>query len=126
MHSTVRRFAALAAVVATMGIAGPVANASAAGTPVAPKFALPGLPGAGLPGLGLGAGLPGAGLPGAGLPGAGLPGAGLPGASFVGPSVGRLAAVIGPTIITTAPGVTFINTNNQVTAGGAAVGPQVG
>ncbi|MCW3013627.1 MAG: hypothetical protein JWO02_719 [Solirubrobacterales bacterium] len=121
MHSTVRRFVALAAVGATMGIAGPVANASAASMPVAPKFAFPGLPGAGLPG----AGLPGLGLGAfdpAAFGGAGVGGAGF---DFVGPSVGGLAAVIGPTIITTAPGVTFINTNNQVTAGGAVAGGQV-
>jgi hypothetical protein len=47
---------------------------------------------------------------------AGLPSAGL---SVLGPDVGQVAAVIGPTIITTAPS-TFINTNTQVTAAGAA------
>jgi hypothetical protein len=111
MRSTVRRLAAVAAVGATMGIAGPVAIANAAGTAVgAAKFAFPTLPGGGLPGFGQGTFNP------AGF--GGVP-------SFVGPSVGGLAAVIGPTIITTAPGVTFINTNNQVTAGGAVSGGQV-
>ncbi|WP_028057847.1 hypothetical protein [Candidatus Solirubrobacter pratensis] len=40
-----------------------------------------------------------------------------------GPLVGQTAAVIGPSIITTAP-ATFINTSNQVTAGGAWSGGQ--
>jgi hypothetical protein len=40
-----------------------------------------------------------------------------------GPLVEQTAAVIGPAIITTAP-ATFINTNNQVTAGSAASGGQ--
>jgi hypothetical protein len=131
MHSTLKRVAVLAALGA-VGIAAPVSSASAAITPITPASL--GLP-AGLPGTGLG--LPGAGLPGAGLPAAGL---GLPATglglglgtgdlpaftppSFVGPSVGQVAAVIGPTIITTAPS-TFINTNNQVSAGGAALGAQ--
>jgi hypothetical protein len=134
MHSTLKRVAVLAALGA-VGLAAPVSGASAAVTPITPAGL--GLP-AGLPATGFG--LPGAGLPGAGLPGAGLPAAGfgLPTAglglgtgdlpaftppSFVGPSVGQVAAVIGPTIITTAPS-TFINTNNQVSAGGAALGAQ--
>jgi hypothetical protein len=37
---------------------------------------------------------------------------------------GQAVAVIGPTIITTAP-TTFINTNNQVTAGSTASGGQL-
>jgi hypothetical protein len=41
------------------------------------------------------------------------------------PIVGQEAAVIGPAIITTAP-TTFINTNNQVTAGSTWSGGQVG
>ncbi|MEA2305341.1 MAG: hypothetical protein QOH43_2621 [Solirubrobacteraceae bacterium] len=41
------------------------------------------------------------------------------------PIVGQEAAVIGPAIITTAP-TTFINTNNQVTAGDTWSGGQVG
>jgi hypothetical protein len=40
-----------------------------------------------------------------------------------GPLVGQIAAIIGPSIITTAP-ATFINTSNQVTAGGAWSGGQ--
>jgi hypothetical protein len=43
---------------------------------------------------------------------------------FAAPLFGQSAAVIGPTIITTAPSV-FVNTNNQVTAGGAFSGGQV-
>jgi hypothetical protein len=34
------------------------------------------------------------------------------------PVAGQVAEVVGPTIITTAPGVTFVNTNNQTAAGG--------
>jgi hypothetical protein len=129
MHSTLKRVAVLAALGA-VGLAAPVSGASAAVTPITPAGL--GLP-AGLPATGFG--LPGAGLPGAGLPAAGfgLPTAGLglgtgdlpafTPPSFVGPSVGQVAAVIGPTIITTAPS-TFINTNNQVSAGGAALGAQ--
>jgi hypothetical protein len=44
---------------------------------------------------------------------------------FAEPIVGQDAAIIGPAIITTAP-TTFINTNNQVTAGGTWSGGQVG
>jgi hypothetical protein len=40
------------------------------------------------------------------------------------PPAGPGLTVIGPTIITTAPGVTFINTNNQVSAGGVWSGGQ--
>jgi hypothetical protein len=41
-----------------------------------------------------------------------------------GPVAGQAAAVVGPTIITTAPTI-FVNTNNQVAAGGAWSGGQV-
>jgi hypothetical protein len=112
-----KRFGLVSAALGTAAIALPVSHADAATTPA---LALPaaaswhGLPAAPL------AGLPTAGLPTAGLPAAGLPAAGL---SFTGPTIGQVAAVIGPTIITTAPS-TFINTNNQVSAGGALNGGQ--
>jgi hypothetical protein len=51
-------------------------------------------------------------------------GSGLP-LSFVGPSVGQVAAVIGPTVITTAPS-TFTNTNLQTAAGSNLTGGQAG
>jgi hypothetical protein len=116
MSPTAKRLAALAAV-ATMGVAAPVAGASAATPP---------LPFAGLPFAGTG--LPGGGFPGGGFPGAGLPGGGLPAfdavpLTFVGPSIGQIAAVIGPTVITTAPS-NFVNTNLQTTAGSAVTGGQ--
>jgi hypothetical protein len=48
--------------------------------------------------------------------------------SFVAPSVGQLAVVIGPTINTTSigpgSGVSFVNTNNQVSAGSPVFGGQ--
>jgi hypothetical protein len=123
-----KRFGFAAAALSTAAIALPVSHANAATPPALayPASAWHGLPagGLGLPagGLGLPAGrlgLPagGLGLPAAGL---GLPSAGL---AFTGPTVGQVAAVIGPTIITTAPS-TFINTNNQVSAGGALNGGQ--
>jgi hypothetical protein len=101
MSRTVTRVAALAAV-AAMGLAAPATDAIAAFTP--PTFA---------------------GLPFAapGLPG--LPAFNPAGLAFVGPSVGQVAAVIGPTVITTAPSQ-FVNTNLQTTAGGALSGGQVG
>jgi hypothetical protein len=129
MQSTLKRLAAVAAL-GTMGILAPAAGASAAVTPAAPaKFALPA---AGFPAAGLGLGFPATGfVPGAGLGGdvafgLGVGTGGLPDGvplSFVGPSVGQVASVIGPTIITTAPS-TFINTNNQVSAGSALSGGQ--
>jgi hypothetical protein len=115
MKSSLKRLAAVAAVGA-IGIVAPVASASAATTPLAnPRLALPLPP---FPAGGLG--LPAGGLrpPAGGFPG--FPGG--PG-SFVGPSVGGLAAVIGPTVITTAPS-TFINTNIQVSAGSNLSGGQ--
>jgi hypothetical protein len=49
--------------------------------------------------------------------------------SFVAPSIGQLAVVIGPTINTTSigpgSGVSFVNTNNQVSAGSPVAGGQV-
>jgi hypothetical protein len=101
-----KRFGLAAAALGTAAIALPVSHANAATMPslAFPASAWPGLPAAPL-----------GGLPTAGLPRAGL--------SFVGPTVGQVAAVIGPTIITTAPS-TFINTNNQVSAGGALSGGQ--
>jgi hypothetical protein len=113
MNSTVKRLAAAAALGATMGIVAPVASASAATLPAAgPGFALP----ANFPATGLGAFDPSAFAPGSDFAPVPL--------NFVGPSVGQVAAVIGPTIITTGAGVSFINTNNQVSAGSAAAGPQ--
>jgi hypothetical protein len=48
---------------------------------------------------------------------------GTPAAFIEGPVVGQLAAVIGPVVLTTAPS-TFINSNTQIAAGGAANGVQ--
>jgi hypothetical protein len=107
MNRTVKRFAAVAALGATMGVVAPVASASAA-TPLAP-FALPA------------AGFPVGDFPVAGLPGFAA-GAGFDPVPFGG--VGA-ATVVGPVIITTGTGVSFINTNNQVTAGSALSGGQV-
>jgi hypothetical protein len=115
MTSTVRRLAALAAVGATIGIVGPVSGAGAQVVPL--------LPGAGLPGLAPGAGLPApdpAGLP-AWTPPAFTPSD----LAFAGPTIGQVAAVIGPTILTTAPS-NFANTSIQVSAGGNASGGQAG
>jgi hypothetical protein len=98
MNLTIKSLAALAAV-SMLTIAAPVSGASAATTPAA-AFALPE------------AALPAAGF---GFPYAGalpfVPGAGL-------------GTVVGPAIITTAP-TSFINTNNQVTAGSAVSGGQL-
>jgi hypothetical protein len=65
--------------------------------PTLPKFALPTAPAFGAPGFG----------------GAGL--------SFVGPSVGGLSAVIGPTVITVGAGNIFTGTTITTTGGGAVV-----
>jgi hypothetical protein len=120
MSSTVKRLAALAAVGAAIGVVGPVANATAA-LPLAPSGGLPAAPG--LPGLPAGAGLPA--FPGAGLP-AFTPPAFTPGSlAFAGPSIGQVAAVIGPTVLTTAPS-NFANTNIQTSAGGNLSGGQAG
>jgi hypothetical protein len=104
MSSTLKRLAAVA--VGALGTLVPMASASAATTmpvaPLKPAFALP------------------AGFPAAGLP-AFKP---LP-LTFVGPSVGQVAAVIGPTVLTTAPS-NFSNTNIQVSAGGNLSGGQAG
>jgi hypothetical protein len=103
MHSTVKRLVVLSALGTTLGIAGPVASANAA--PVTPKRA---------------AVLQGAGFPGYGFPGfvPFVPSAGLSGQAI------RGQAVVGPVIITTAPS-SFINTNDQVSAGGNFAGGQV-
>jgi hypothetical protein len=119
MQSTLKRLAALAAM--TIGILAPAAGASAAVTPAAPakQFALPGV---GFPagGLGFPAGfVPGTGLGGSVAFGLGVGTAGLP----FGGGFGQTATVIGPTIITTAPS-SFINTNNQVSAGSNLSGGQ--
>jgi hypothetical protein len=99
MHSTVKRLAVLGALGAMLGSVAPVASASAATTPVAPAKAAYGFPG----GFGF-------------VPG-GWGGAGLNGQAVWG-------SVVGPVIITTAPS-SFINTNNQVSAGGNWSGGQV-
>jgi hypothetical protein len=109
MNWTVKRLAAVAALGTTVGVVAPLASASAATPPALAPFALPagGLPSAGLPAFAAGAGFEPVPL------------------TFTGPAVGQVAAVIGPTIITTGAGVSFINTNNQVSAGSAASGGQV-
>ncbi|MEA2293247.1 MAG: hypothetical protein QOE86_886 [Solirubrobacteraceae bacterium] len=97
MNSTVKRLAAVVAV-GTVGLLAPVAGANAATTPRAlPGFVLPGL---------------------ASMPG--LPAFDPAGLAFVGPSVGGLAAVIGPTVITVGAGNIFTNTN--ITTAGGPVG----
>jgi hypothetical protein len=93
MNTTMKRLAATAAAVGAIGAVAPVAAASAATTPVIPAaFALPALPAFNPAPL-----------------------------SFVGPSVGGLAAVIGPTVITVGAGNIFTNTTITTSAGGAVV-----
>jgi hypothetical protein len=109
MNLTTARRAALVAV-ATTGIAASATGASAATPP---------LPFAGLP-------FAAPTLPAGGFPSApGLAGFTPAPLSFIGPAVGQIAAVIGPTVITTAPS-NFVNTNLQTTAGSAVTGGQVG
>ena len=112
MNSILKRLAAVAAVGA-VGALAPVASASAATTPAGLPLPVP--PATAFP-------LPSTGLP---LPVASLPAFNPGGLSFVGPSVGAVAAVIGPTVITTAPS-TFINTNIQTSAGSNLSGGQAG
>jgi hypothetical protein len=100
MSSIAKRAGALAAV-ATMAIAGSSVGSAQAALVPAPIPALP--------------------LLGHAFPAVPFVGAGPFGS--VGPW-GQSGAVIGPVIITTAPSV-FVNTNNQVTAGGAIAGPQI-
>jgi hypothetical protein len=104
MKSNVRRLAALATV-GVVAIVAPAASASAATTPVTP--AAFGLPFSGWGGAGLGLGDLGGFTP-----------APIPFAPIGG------AVVVGPIIITTAPS-SFINTNNQVSAGSNVAGGQV-
>jgi hypothetical protein len=96
MHSTVKRLAVLGVLGATLGIVAPVASASAATAPVAPaKLAAFGFPGF-------------------------VPG------PWGGPGLNGQAAwgsIVGPVVMTTAPS-SFINTNNQVSAGGNWSGGQ--
>jgi hypothetical protein len=105
MHSTVRRLAVLGALGTTLGVVAPVGSASAAMPPAAPPklaFPLPAFPVAGFPAF---------------TPAGPL--------SFVGPSIGQVAAVIGPTVLTTAPS-NFSNTNIQTSAGPNVTGGQAG
>jgi hypothetical protein len=114
MNSTVRRLAVLGALGTTLGVVAPVEIASAATTPVGPPrlaFPLPAFP------------LPAFPLPA--FPVTGLPHFAPVPLSFVGPSVGQVAAVIGPTVLTTAPS-NFSNTNIQVSAGSNLTGGQAG
>jgi len=108
MHATVRRLAVLGALGTTLVVAAPVGSASAAATAPPPNlaFPLPAFPAPGFPAF---------------KPPAFTPGA----LSFAGPSIGQVAAVIGPTVLTTAPS-TFTNTNIQVSAGGNLSGGQAG
>jgi hypothetical protein len=115
MKSSVKRLAAVA-VVGAVGILAPVASASAATTPFAPAALPLAIPHAALTGLG---------LPLTGLPAFTPPAFTPPPLAFVGPSIGQVAAVIGPTVITSAPS-TFNNTNIQVSAGGNGSGGQAG
>jgi hypothetical protein len=104
MNSTVRRLAVLGALGTTLGVVAPVGSASAAMMPAAPPpfaFPLPAFPVPSLPAF--------------------TPGS----LSFAGPSVGQVAAVIGPTVLTTAPS-NFSNTNIQTSAGGNLSGGQAG
>jgi hypothetical protein len=114
MNATVKRLSVLAALGA-VGIVTPVTGASAAATPL--PLTIPKLPLTGQ--------LPLAGLPAFTPPAFTAPAFTPPPMNFVGPSVGQVAAVIGPTVITTAPS-TFNNTNIQTTAGGAGSGGQAG
>jgi hypothetical protein len=109
MHSTVRRLAALGALGTTVGVVAPLGSANAAPPPVVPPklaFPLPAFPATGLPAF---------------TPPAFTPGS----LAFAGPSIGQVAAVIGPTVLTTAPS-NFSNTNIQVSAGGNLSGGQAG
>jgi hypothetical protein len=115
MNLSRKRRVAIAAAMATAAIAVPAGSAHAATLPTLTPAAGWNLPAATLP-AGWGTGLGGLDALGwAGTPSASL--------AFTGPTVGQVAAVIGPTIITTAPS-TFINTNNQVSAGSALSGGQ--
>ncbi|MEA2385760.1 MAG: hypothetical protein QOH72_5731 [Solirubrobacteraceae bacterium] len=96
MNTILKRLTATAAAVGTIGAVAPIAAASAATTPVTPPalaaFSLPALPVFNPAPL-----------------------------TFVGPSVGGLAAVIGPTVITVGAGNIFTNTTITTSAGGAVV-----
>ena len=120
MTPTLKRLAVLAAL-GTVGFVAPATGASAAVTPsVSSSSSLPAsqLPLTGLPGA---AGFP---FPATGVPAApDLPAFAPVPSTLITPGLGQVAAVIGPTIITTAPS-TFINTNNQVSAGSNASGGQ--
>ena len=106
MHATVRRLAVLGALGTTLAVAAPLGSASAATTapPANLAFPLPAFPA--FPAF---------------TPPAFTPGS----LAFAGPSIGQVAAVIGPTVLTTAPS-NFTNTNIQVSAGGNLSGGQAG
>jgi hypothetical protein len=105
MSRRLKRLAAVAAV-GTAGALAPVASAGAA-TPY--NFPVPSYTGISLPQFSMPS------MPA--LP-AFTPGS----LSFVGPSVGGLAAVIGPTVITVGAGNIFTGTTITTTGGGAIVG----
>jgi hypothetical protein len=96
MNTILKRLAATAVAAGAIAAVAPVAAASAATTPVIPPalaaFSLPALPAFNPAPL-----------------------------SFVGPSVGGLATVIGPTVITVGAGNIFTNTTITTSAGGAVV-----
>src|SRR5437879_3523558 len=106
MKPTRTRLLAVAAALSTVAIAAPSSTASAAVLPGFPT--LPTLPT----------------LPVLTGWGAGWSGTGMITSPVIGPATGAIE-VVGPTIITTAPS-SFINTNNQVSAGGNWSGGQVG
>jgi hypothetical protein len=97
MKLTRRRLVGIAAGLSTVALAAPVSTASADARAATVPF-----PAAAWGGWGAFTGLP-----------------------YTGPVLWGSSAVVGPVIITTAPS-TFINTNNQVSAGGNWSGGQVG
>jgi hypothetical protein len=112
MHFNRKRIAAVAAVSA-ISVLAPAASAGAATLPTG----FPSLAGFSLPAYNL----PTFAFPAGGLP-AFTPGAG----SFVGPSVGGISSVIGPTVITVGAGNIFTGTTITTSGGGAVVGAGTG
>jgi hypothetical protein len=103
MRSNLKRLAAVTAVGAA-GVLAPAAGASAATVPTGFNFPVPAYH-----------------LPALAFPTTGLPAFSPGPLSFVGPSVGGLSAVIGPTVITVGAGNIFTNTTITTTGGGAVV-----